>query len=82
RSVRIDQEGGRGAVFVDDLDIAAAVTAATVDIKAGHLPEVTFALLPGQFAFIGDTAVLKVDDTTHAALLKLGWTPPTERTPQ
>ncbi|MFI6304302.1 hypothetical protein ACIBCH_20725 [Amycolatopsis thailandensis] len=77
REVRIHQRNGHTALFVDDLDIANTAFNVDISLGKGSTPtEVTVQLLPGALALEGADVVVKVDAATHAALLKLGWTPP------
>ncbi|QFU87859.1 hypothetical protein [Amycolatopsis sp. YIM 10] len=76
RSVRIHRENDRTALFVDDLNIANTVVDADVSLHPTGPPEVTLRMIPGVIYLDSDLADIGVDDATHAALLKLGWTPP------
>lgn len=77
RPVRIHQEDGRTAMFVDDLDVASTVMGADIGLRPG-VAEISLKLIPGLFELDVDQAAIDVDDATRAVLLKLGWTPPAD----
>ncbi|RSN26520.1 hypothetical protein DMC63_01405 [Streptomyces sp. WAC 05977] len=73
---------GNGSVVVDGTDIAKQVSDLTIYAVAGQQTHAVVRL--AHFIDLETTdsdAEIRVDDRTHAALRKLGWTPPGETAP-
>lgn len=78
--VHIHRKPGETTTFhVDGLDIANAATGLDIHMRGPGIPEITVRMLPGELELDSEAAV-RVDERTYAALLVLGWTPPTEKT--
>lgn len=70
--------GGTASIQVGGIEINRAVRAVRYSIEAGDLPRVTLDLVLTETEIDGD-AVVSVPDTTRAALVALGWTPPPDQ---
>lgn len=70
---------GRGAeVEVDGHQVASAVVSVGLDVEAGEMPRLNLSLRLQEVEVEGDMAVV-VSESTHSALIALGWTPPEGR---
>jgi hypothetical protein len=80
RDVRIEiKPNGYGKVVVDGVDISASVTGITMDVTAGHHPQVAVFLGLPNVSLDGKLHPNpRISDSERAALVALGWTPPEE----
>lgn len=78
RRVQIEiKPDGYGKVVVDGVDIIASVTGVTMDVSAGHKPQVAVFLALPNVSFDGKLHPNpRISDAERAALVALGWTPP------
>ena len=75
--VKITHDGVRGTVEIDGQDVSNAVAGASVEVKAGYIPEVTLDLrvISVRELSLENARVLLPDDVAEL-LQRLGWTPP------
>jgi len=82
-SFQLDQQGTRGRVLVDGIDISSAVRSVTLDGHAWEIPRVTLELEIHDITTISSSeAELLIPEATASALEALGWMPPTDENEQ
>jgi hypothetical protein len=80
RDVQIEvKPNGYGTVVVDGVDISPSVSGLTMDVTAGHPPQIAVFLRLPSIVLDGKLHPNpRLTDTERAALVALGWTPPPE----
>ena len=80
RNVRVELDGcGGGSVTVDGVEIGKSVSGVTIDASPGQEPHVAVFLRLPHVVLDGKLHPRPhLDDAQQAALIALGWTPPTE----
>lgn len=80
RVVQIEvKPDGYGKVVVDGVDISTSVSGLTMDVTAGHPPQIAVFLRLPSIVLDGKLHPNpRLSETERAALVALGWTPPAE----
>lgn len=74
--VKITTDGSRGTVHVDGHDLGSVVSALTFKAGAGDISTVDLDVLVFTGEVHGQDVIVQLPDETTAALVALGWTPP------